>query len=64
MDTRKLLAGAISGFVSAALVDLNAWAKADKAEPGTKFDLNLAAKRWLTGALSGAMTAAGLEGLS
>lgn len=56
MDTKKLLAGAVSGFVAAFLVDLNAWSKSK----GAKFDFMLGFQRWVAGAVSGAMAALGM----
>jgi hypothetical protein len=50
----------MSGFVSAFLVDCNAWLKSGE---DTKFDYALAFKRWVAGAVSGAVTALGLGGL-
>lgn len=55
MTTRSILVGAVSGFVAAALVDLHAWSDGAGA-----FEWGLALKRWITGAISGAVTAAGL----
>jgi hypothetical protein len=57
---KKSIAGALSGFVSAFLVDLNAWLKAGEE---TKFDVLLALKRWIAGAISGALTGLGIGGL-
>ena len=54
MNWKALIAGAVSGFVSAALIDLNAWSKSDG-----PFSLKLAFKRWVAGAISGATAAAG-----
>lgn len=58
-DSKKILAGAVSGLVAAVLVDLNAWTKAEK---GAKFDVKLASKRWISGAVSGATASVGLSG--
>jgi hypothetical protein len=57
---KKSIAGALSGFVSAFLVDLNAWLKSGEE---TKFDVLLALKRWIAGAVSGALTGLGIGGL-
>ena len=54
---KKVIAGALSGFVSAFLVDLNAWKSNDAIE---HFNYALAIKRWLAGAVSGALTGLGL----
>lgn len=53
--TKKLISGAVSGFIAAFLVDLNAWAKSDGA-----FDWVLAIKRWVSGAIGGAVGAFGM----
>lgn len=46
----QILANALSGFLAAVLVDVNAW----KADPnGASFDFRVAIPRWLMGALSG-----------
>jgi hypothetical protein len=52
---KSLIAGAVSGFVSAFLVDLHAWAKSDEA-----YNWSKASKRWVAGAVSGAAAASGL----
>lgn len=54
---KKVIAGALSGFVSAFLVDLNAWKSNEAME---HFNWALAIKRWLAGAVSGALTGLGL----
>lgn len=48
MDFRKGLVGAFAGFLSAVVVDVNAWVKAND-----KFDWGLAVKRWIAGAVTG-----------
>lgn len=53
---KKVIAGALSGFVSAFLVDLNAWKSNEAME---NFNWALALKRWLAGAVSGALTGLG-----
>lgn len=61
MNWKAIVAGAVSGFVAAAVVDVNAWSKRDdKADP---FDWWLAFKRWVAGAVSGAAGAAGFGAL-
>lgn len=50
--------GAVSGFASAFLVDLHAWSKAG---PTAAFDWALAAKRWVSGAVSGIAIGFGFE---
>jgi len=54
---KKIVAGALSGFVSAFLVDLNAWKSNEAME---HFNYALAIKRWLAGAVSGALTGLGM----
>lgn len=54
--TRKVGFGAISGFVSAIVVDLDAWKKSN----GVGFDYGLAVKRWIAGAITGALAGLGL----
>jgi hypothetical protein len=54
---KKVVAGALSGFVSAFLVDLNAWKSNEAME---HFNYALAIKRWLAGAVSGALTGLGM----
>jgi hypothetical protein len=54
---KKIIAGALSGFVSAFLVDLNAWKSNEAME---HFNWALAIKRWLAGAVSGALTGLGM----
>ena len=56
-QVKKVIAGALSGFVSAFLVDLNAWKSNEAIE---HFNWALAIKRWLAGAVSGALTGLGL----
>lgn len=56
MDLKKIIAGAVSGFVAAFAVDMNAWAKAK----GAAFDWMLAFKRWVSGATTGALAALGM----
>jgi hypothetical protein len=61
---KRVLVGALAGFVSAVLVDLNAWSRSVSSEPENMdglaaFDWSLAVRRWISGAVSGAMTAGG-----
>ena len=58
MDIKKILAGAASGFLAAFVVDLHAWSASKE-----KFDVPLAMKRWVAGAVSGAAAGAGIGGL-
>lgn len=57
MNWKLIIAGATSGFLSAFVVDLNAWSKYN----GSKFNWNLAFKRWVAGAVTGAIAATGLS---
>lgn len=57
MNWKQITAGAVSGFVAAFVVDLNAWSKAKEGEP---FYWPLAVKRWIAGAVSGATAALGM----
>jgi len=54
-EIKKVIVGAMSGFVSAVLVDLDKWKKSEL----DKFDWNLAIKRYFMGAVTGAIAAAG-----
>lgn len=56
--TKKLVAGAVSGFLAAFVVDINAWSKSDQ-----EFNWGLAVKRWIAGAVSGATAALGMSGI-
>ena len=51
MNFKNTLIGALSGLLSAILVDLHAWSKSDY---GVPFDLKTGATRWLAGLASGA----------
>lgn len=55
MDIRKLIAGAASGLLAAVVVDVQAWSRS-----GGAFDWGLAFKRWVSGAVSGAVAAMGI----
>ncbi len=52
---KTIIAGAVSGFVSAFLVDLHAWSTSD-----APYDWTKALKRWVAGAVSGSAAAAGM----
>ena len=56
---KKIVAGAVSGFVSAVLVDLDKW----KQSALDVFDWKLAIKRYFMGAVTGAAAAAGFGNL-
>lgn len=57
MNTKVLISGAVTGFVGAFLADLHAWSVAPA---GSTFAWNSAFKRWVAGALSGALAGIGL----
>lgn len=50
MNWKSIVAGAIGGFIAAAMIDVNAWAKSEG-----EFDWKLAFKRWVAGATAGVM---------
>ena len=56
LDIKKIIAGAISGFFAALVVDVNAWSKTED-----NFDWLLALKRWIAGALTGIGAALGIS---
>lgn len=58
MNNKTVIAGAVSGFVSAFLVDLHAWSQSEE-----KYNWTKAFKRWVAGAVSGAAAAAGMGSL-
>lgn len=59
MNSKAIIAGAVSGFAAAFVVDIHAWSSGDGAYNWAK-----AAKRWIAGAVSGAAMAAGLGGVT
>ena len=62
MNGKVLIAGAVSGFVGALVIDMNAWSKSTpKGVKNKTFDWGLAFQRWLAGAGSGAAAAMGWE---
>ena len=52
---KNIIVGAFSGLLSAIMVDLDKW----KTSIDAQFDFKLAVKRWLAGAVSGALTGLG-----
>lgn len=58
MDIKAVIAGAVSGFVSALVIDVSAWSKSNKKD-GSAFDFKLAFQRWIAGAMTGGMAAMG-----
>lgn len=55
---RAIVYGISNGFLTAFLVDLNAWSKSKATD---SFDWKLAFKRWLAGAVTGVTTAIGWD---
>lgn len=62
--TNKFIAGALAGVVSAALVDYQAFRLWKSFAEATQYAWGTAAWRWLQGAVAGAVTAAGIAGIS
>lgn len=58
IDIKKAIAGAVSGFVAALVIDVNAWSKSD-----SSFDWLLAVKRWIAGAVTGLAAGLGISAL-
>lgn len=56
-EIRKIIAGAISGFLSAFVVDVMAWSKHRGVKP---FNWGVAAKRWVAGVITGVVAALGV----
>ena len=52
---QKIVMAAVSGFLSALIVDLQAWQKSG----GQGFDWKLAFGRWVSGAVAGLLTGLG-----
>jgi len=61
MDLERLAVYALSGFLSAIVIDLDAYVKAKKENPSKEFDWQLAAVRWIKGIIAGALAGAGLQ---
>lgn len=59
INIKAIIGGAISGFGLAFYHDIHLW---QTWPAGTPFDWKKAVTKWLTGAVSGAMTAAGIAG--
>ena len=61
MDTlvKKIVVGAVGGFLSAVVVDFGKW----KATPDLKFNWVLAIKNWIAGAITGALAGLGVQQL-
>lgn len=55
---KKVLVGAITGFIVAFGVDIHSWALSKE-----KYDWKLAIKRWIAGAIGGITAAFGLNSL-
>lgn len=62
--THPLVAGAITGWVSAAAVDFAAFKSWQSFDDARKYSWSVAAWRWFQGAVVGLVAAAGLAGLS
>lgn len=61
MNYKNIIGGAVGGFIAAFVIDLNAWSKStDSDGEQTKFSWKLAIKRWVAGAVSGALGASGI----
>lgn len=60
MNFTGILTGAIGGFLSAVLVDVNAWGHSGNPGDRPKFDWGLAAKRWVAGSVAGAVAGIGI----
>lgn len=60
----KIIIGALTGFLSSALTDLDAFKKAKDFNILAKYNWTLAVQRWLMGAVSGAMLGLGLESVN
>lgn len=58
LELNKIIAGAVSGLLAAVLVDVDAWRSHKGPDP---FNWGLAFKRWLVGAISGALAGAGIQ---
>ena len=53
---KKVIASTLAGFLGAVVVDLDKWKTADS----DQFNWKLALKRWIQGAVTGAITALGI----
>lgn len=56
-EIKKIVATAIASFLGAVITDIDKWKKSES----DKFDWELAIKRWVKGAILGAMTGLGME---
>ena len=59
----KYVAGALSGLLAAAVVDIAAFRSWKSVDDAKAFDWKVAGFRWLQGAISGVLIAAGLGSL-
>lgn len=62
--SNTLVQGAITGFVSAALIDYQAFRSWKNAHDAMTYDWATAAFRWLQGTIGGLITASGIAGLT
>lgn len=64
MNLKAILAGAVSGLLSAAAVDFAAFRSWKSASEALRYDWGVALWRWFQGALLGAMASAGFSGVA
>lgn len=60
-NLKGIVYGVGNGFLTAFLVDFNAWSKAKAKDGDPGFDWKLAFKRWVAGAVTGLTTAIGWD---
>lgn len=56
----KYVAGALAGFIAAAVVDINAFRTWKSVDEALAYNWRVASWRWLQGAISGVLMAAGI----
>ena len=62
MNFKVVIAGAVSGFVAALTIDINAWCNTTpKGKKNLPFDWRLAFKRWVAGGIMGGTAAMGWD---
>lgn len=57
----KIIVGTITGFLSSALTDFDAFKKSKDANILARYNWTLAVQRWVMGGVSGALLALGME---